>query len=123
MYEADRGSENTTRFRMKLRAHWHFIVRQNLQRTTPCYAVHGIRAVLTESTTSQWAHNLRESARHQIVSPKPSPLFWFTTSELLMKPPVQAGTRTVPLYLEQPETIFKRIWANPSENTLFNLAD
>jgi hypothetical protein len=107
---------------MKLRAHWHFIVKQNLQRTTACYNVHSIRAVLTESTTSQWAHNLREAARHPIVSPKPSPLFWFTTSELLTKP-VPAGNRTVPLYLVQPETIFKRIWANPTEEKFFNLAD
>ena len=123
MYEADRGSENTSRFKMKLRAHWHFIVKQNLQRTVPCYGVHSIRAVLTESTTSQWADNLRDAARHPIVSPKPSPLFWFTTSELLTKPMPGAGNRTVPLYLEQPETILKRIWSNPVEGKFLNLAD
>jgi hypothetical protein len=49
-------------------------------------------------------------------------LFWFTTSELLTKP-VPARNRTVALYLEQPETIFKRIWANPTEENFFNLAD
>src|SRR5262249_29799912 len=57
LYEADRGTENTTRYKMKLRAHWHFIVKQNLHRLSP-YKVHGIRAVLTESTGMQWAHNL-----------------------------------------------------------------
>jgi hypothetical protein len=122
LYEADRGTENTTRYKLKLRAHWHFIVKRGLQRTTPCYNVHSIRAVLTESMTSQWAQNLREAARHPIVSPKPSPLFWFTTSELFTKP-TAAGKRTVPLYLQQPEVIFKRIWANPTEERLFNLAD
>src|SRR5437762_4566019 len=92
----DRGTENTTRYKLKLRAHWHFIVKQNRQRVAAPYTVHAIRAVLTESTTSQWAHNLRL---------KPSPLFWFTTSELLTKP-TPAGKRTVPLYLVQPEVIF-----------------
>lgn len=122
MYEADRGSSSATRFKLKLRAHWHFIVKQNLQRTTGAYNVHSIRAVLTESTTMQWAHNLRQAARHPIVSPKPSPLFWFTTSELLTQP-VTAGNRTVPLYLDQPEMIFKRIWANPIEEQFFKLTD
>ena len=122
LYEADRGSENTTRFKFKLRAHWHFIVKQQRQRSEAVYNVHGIRAVLTESTSMKWAHNLREAARHPIVSPKPSPLFWFTTSELLTKP-VPAGSRTVPLYLQQPEAIFRRIWANPVEDKFWNLAD
>ena len=121
-YEADRGTENTTRFKMKLRAHWHFIVKQNLHRTMGCYNVHGIRAVLTESTTSQWAHNLRQAAKENVVSPKPSPLFWFTTSELLTKP-TASGKRTLPLYLVQPEVIFKRIWADPVQDKFFNLAD
>lgn len=29
---------------------------------------------LTESTTSQWAHNLREAAKEPIVSPRLSPV-------------------------------------------------
>lgn len=121
-YEADRGTENTTRFKMKLRAHFHYIVKQQRQRTDSCYAVHGIRAVLTESTGMQWAQNLREAARHLIVSPKPSPLFWFTTSEVLTKPKAH-GSRQVPRYLLEPEVIFERIWADPIENKFFNLAD
>jgi hypothetical protein len=67
--EADRGTENTSRFKMKLRAHFHFIVKQQRQRSTPVYSVPAIRAVLTASTTSQWAQNLRESARRPIISP------------------------------------------------------
>jgi hypothetical protein len=121
-YEADRGTENTTRFKMKLRAHYHYVVKQQRQRTDSCYGVHGVRAVLTESTSMQWAQNLREAARHQVVSPKPSPLFWFTTSELLTKPTTHGG-RQVPRYLLEPEVIFERIWANPTENRFFNLAD
>ena len=121
-YEADRGTENTSRFKLKLRAHFHFIVKQQRQRTTPPYSVHSIRAVLTETTGMQWAQNLRDAAKHPIVSPKPSPLFWFTTSELLTKP-TPAGKRSVPLYLQQPEVLFTRIWADPVQDNFFNLAD
>ncbi|PWT96843.1 MAG: hypothetical protein C5B51_32450 [Terriglobia bacterium] len=42
-YEADRGSENTSRYKLKLRAHWHFIVKHNRHRQDP-YNVHSIRA-------------------------------------------------------------------------------
>ena len=121
-YEADRGTENTTRFKLKLRAHFHFIVGQRLQRTMPCYNVPSIRAVLTETTSTTWRDNLREAARHPIVSKKPSPLFWFTTSEVLTKP-TPAGKRTVPLYLQQPEVLFTRIWADPVQEKFLNLAD
>ena len=46
----------------------------------------------------------------------------FTTSEVLTKP-VTVGDRTLPLYLNEPEIIFKRIWANPVEDKFLNLAD
>ena len=57
-----------------------------------------------------------------MVSPKPSPLSWFTTSELITKP-APAGKRTLPLCLVQPEVIFKRIWVDPVQNEPHNLAD
>jgi hypothetical protein len=123
LYEADRGTENTTRFKLKLRAHWHFIVKQNLHRTTVPYNVNSIRAVLTETTNKDWASQLRECARHPVVSSKPSPLFWFTTSELFFSKPASATDKRTPLYLDQPELIFKRIWASPIDDNLLNLAD
>jgi hypothetical protein len=70
--------------------------------------VQAIRAVLTESTSAQGAQNL--------------PLFWFTTSEILTKP-VPAGKKTLPLYLQEPECVFKRIWASPADDKFLNLAD
>ena len=121
-YEADRGTENTTRYKLKLRAYFHFIVKQQRQRTAAPYNVPSIRAVLTETTGMNWAQKLREAARHPIVSPKPSPLFWFTTSEILTKPTPQ-GSRNVPLYLKQPEVLFTRIWADPVQDKFLNLAD
>ena len=121
LYEADRGTENTTRFKLKLRAHWHFIVKHNLQRKEP-YNVHAIRAVLIESTEKNWASVLRDAARHPVVSGKPSPLFWFTTSELFFSP-ATATTPAKPLYTDQPELVFKRIWATPVEDKFLNLAD
>ena len=81
------------------------------------------RAVLIESTNMNWAHNLREAARHPIVSAKPSPLFWFTTSEVFTKSVTNGARRPQPLYLTEPEHIFKRIWASPAEDKFLNLAD
>ena len=85
--------------------------------------MHSIRAVLTESTTVQWAHNLREAAKSPLVSPRPSALFWFTTSELFTKSVTSGAGRPLPLYLQQPETVFKRIWASPAEDNFLDLAD
>lgn len=116
-----RGTENTTRFKLKLPAHWHFIVKHNLPRQEP-YNVHAIRAVLIESTEKNWASVLRDAARHPVVSSKPSPLFWFTTSELFFSPPT-ATTPAKPLYIEQSEIVFKRIWATPVEDKFLNLDD
>ncbi len=71
-----------------------------------------------------WAHQLREAAKKTMVSPKPSPLFWFTTSELFLKPDPEANEpRPLPAYLRQPEIVFKRIWALPAEDKFLNLAD
>ena len=123
MYEADRGTENTTRFKLKLRAHHHAIVKQQLQRRLACYNVHSIRAVLIESTDMHWAHNLRESAKHPIVSARPSPLFWFTTSAVFTKPLQIGNDRPRPAYLHHPETVFDRIWASPADDRLLHLAD
>jgi len=80
--------------------------------------------VLIETTKGTWAENLREAARHPMVSgPKPSPMFWFTTSELLTKPvEVKEGTRTrtIQRYLNEPDIILKRIWATPAEDKLIS---
>ena len=67
---------------------------------------------LYPSTQSNWAQTLRETAAYPIVSPKPSPLFWVTSSEIFTKPQ-KAPVRPVPRYLDQPGMIFKRIWASP----------
>lgn len=85
--------------------------------------MHGIRAVLIESTQSRWASQLRESARENVVSPRPSPLFCSTASELFTKPVDPSARRPTPLYLDQLQVIFKRIWASPVEAKLLNLAD
>ena len=122
LYEADRGTEHTSQYKLKLRAHWHFIVKHNLHRPMP-YNVHAIRAVLTESTTSKWANKLREAAEENIVSPNPSPLFWFTSSEAFTDL-VPNGKRPAPRYLLQPEVVFKRIWHTPvDDTTVHNLAE
>ncbi len=118
MYEADRGTENTSRYKLKLRSHWHFIVKKNLQRQAP-YNVHSIRAVLTETTSLRWANNLRQAAAENIVSPNPSPLLWFTSLEKLTKP---AAPGQAPLYLQEPEWVFKKIWQSAASDTPLDLS-
>lgn len=125
LYEADRMTENTTRFKMKMRAHWQFIVKQKRHHAEP-YNAPSIRAVLIESTGMQWAQNLREAARENVVSPNSSPLFWFTTSEVFTQPQNiehHGRPRQTPLFLEQPEKIFQSIWATPVEDKFLNLTD
>ena len=72
-YEADRKTTSVKKMHKKLRAHFHYIVKQRL--TAEHYGVKRIRAVLIESTEEDWTNTLRESARHPVVSgSKLSPL-------------------------------------------------
>jgi len=121
LYEADRRRERTARFQVKLRAHYHYIVKQQRNRQAP-YNVQRIRAVLTETITTKWRDALRKAAAHPIVSKTPSPLFWFASSEELTAS-VQEGKKTVPRYLVQPEIIFTPIWRSCVDDKTFKLPD
>jgi hypothetical protein len=115
-YEADRNHATTTKHNLKLRAHFHYIVKQKRQRED--YKINGVR-VLVESTKDNTANRLRLAARHPVVSGNTSSsLFWFTTSEVLTQPIeiIRYGKPvTVPLFLEQPEQVFRRIWLTPQD--------
>ena len=79
-----------------------------------------IRAVLIESIDSSWANHLRVNARQPFVSgSKPSPLFWFTTSELF-ESKISGNGKEQPLYLATPEVIFRNIWATPEQEDTIN---
>jgi len=121
-YEADRHTTDTNKYNKKLRAHFHFAVKQK-ERLKETYGLDRIRAVLTETIDDHWAERLRQAANHVTVSgPKPSPLFWFTTSRLFTEE-VQAGRRSIPAHLHKPDIIFRRIWASPVDDTLHSLLD
>jgi hypothetical protein len=124
-YEADRKNTSTKKHNRKLRAHFHYIVKQ--RRHQEHYGVSRIRAVLIETISSSWAEELRQAANHYTVSgPKPSPLFWFTTSELFTRPvEISEGKRSrqMPLHLTRPEIVLDRIWAAPGDNILYSLFD
>ena len=121
LYEADRHRTNTHKFNRKLRAHFHFIVKQ--KRHQEVYNAKRIRAVLTETTDDDWAEKLRQSAAHVTVSgPKPSPLFWFTTSRLFTQDCEIKG-KTSPTYISQPDMVFRKIWASPVDTILHSLLD
>lgn len=115
MYEADRGTERTPRYKLKMRAHYHYIVKQQRNQHPP-YNAPRIRAVLTETTETRWAGNLREAAKENVVSPKPCPLFWFTSSAAL------TGLDGQRRYLNEPEIIFERMWHDPTTDKAFDLS-
>lgn len=125
-YEADRDTmTDPTDMKRKLRAHFHFIVKQH--RHEELYGIRRVRAVLFEATRTRRADNLREQARHPVVSGRnPSALFWFTTAELYTKTEeVEEDGKAVqrPLFLLHPELIFKQIWASPVEDKLLSMVD
>jgi hypothetical protein len=121
-YEADRHRTNTHKYNKKLRAHFHFVVRQKKHQQT--YGINRVRAVLTETIDDEWAEALRLAANHVTVSgSKPSPLFWFTTSRLFVQESPIAGARALPTYLQQPDIVFRKIWASPVDDTFHSLID
>ncbi len=120
-YEADRHRTNTHKYNKKLRAHFHFVVKQ--KRHQEIYSIDRVRAVLTETIDDDWAERLRQSSSHPTVSgSKASPLFWFTTSRLFTDE-IQSGNRKLPTYVERPEIILRKVWASPVDNTLYSLMD
>lgn len=123
-YEADRHRTDTNKYNKKLRAHFHFVVKQKLHQNI--YGVPRIRAVLTETVDDDWAERLREAADHVTVSgSKPSPLFWFTTSRLFIEETVvqDSRARKLPVHLSHPDIVIRKIWASPVDDTLHSLID
>jgi hypothetical protein len=122
-YEADRHRTNTHKYNKKLRAHFHFVVKQ--KRHQQVYGIKRVRAVLTETIDDEWAEALRQAANHVTVSgSKPSPLFWFTTSRLFVEEAQTAGqARALPTYLQQPDIAFRKIWASPVDDRFHSLID
>lgn len=124
-YEADRKHTSVKKHNRKLRAHFHYIVKQ--RRHEKDYGIRRVRAVLIETIDDKWADTLRSAAAHPVVSGnKPSPLFWFTTSRLFIAPKEieeDGRKRQVPTYLLRPEIVFKRVWASPVDDTLYSLLD
>jgi len=107
-YEADRATTHAGRMKQKFRAHFQYVVKQELHRRD--YKVHPIRAVLFEAPAGARMDDLSAWASDEIVSgPKPSRLFWFTSSELFTQTkPQQDGKKPLPRFLHQPEFIFVR---------------
>jgi hypothetical protein len=118
-YEADRKNTSIKKFNKKLRAHFHYVVKQ--KKHIEDYGVKRIRAVLIESTVDHWTNALRLHARHPVVAgKKPSPLFWFTTSDLVFERKttvkIKGKEKEIPMYLEKPELVFAKIWATPLDD-------
>ena len=118
-YEADRKNTSIKKFNRKLRAHFHYIVKQ--KRHVADYGVKRIRAVLIESIQDYWTNQLRLHTRHPLVSgAKPSPLFWFTTADVVfeqnVKTEIKGAEKEIPAFLDKPELVFGKIWASPLDD-------
>jgi hypothetical protein len=119
LYEADRKNTSIKKFNKKLRAHFHYVVKQ--KKHVADYGVKRIRAVLVESIQDYWTNGLRLHARHPVVAgKKPSPLFWFTTSDIVFEQKtnvkIKGVEKEIPLFLEKPELVFGKIWATPLDD-------
>ena len=115
-YEADRRTTSIKKMQNKLRAHFHYVVKQ--KKHAEDYGVKRIRAVLVESINDSWTNSLRIGAKHPVVTgSRPSPLFWFTTSDVVFEQPIKVRIKGVekeiPRYLEKPELVLSKIWATP----------
>lgn len=118
-YEADRKTTSIKKFNKKLRAHFHYVVKQ--KKHAEDYGVKRIRAVLVESIEDYWTNTLRLHARHPVVAgKKASPLFWFTTSDVVFEQKttvkIKGAEKEIPIYLEKPEKVFGKIWATPLDD-------
>lgn len=124
-YEADRNRSSVSRMVKKLRAYYHFLVKQRKQEQV--YGISDVKAVLVETIDSKTASNLRETAQTPVVSGKePSPLFWFTSSSIFTKKQkVTEGDsiRELPLHLLKSDVIFKKIWLTAISDTFHSLID
>ena len=65
VYEADRGTMNTTDMLRKLRAYYHLIKKQ--QRHREAFGIHPIRALLVETTNESRARRLMELVHHPLL--------------------------------------------------------
>jgi len=112
LYEAERGTNTTTRVIKKLRSHFYYVAKTKQIRED--YGIQRIRAVLIETLNTNWAEQLRSAARHPAISgPKPSELFWFTSSEFFAKRIekfVGGQVKRIPYFLEHPDVIFNNLW-------------
>jgi hypothetical protein len=122
-YEADRATTSSETFRNKLRAYFQFIVRQRKHRDA--YGITRVRAVLVETLNRPRVKILHSAARHPTVSGQtPSPLFWFTISELFTKKFVRGeADGPPPAVLARPERVLEKIWLPAAGPPLHSLLD
>jgi hypothetical protein len=117
-YEADRKrTTNPKKIWRKFRAHFYYVIKRDLHRQH--YNVPRIRAVLFETLDRRWLEYLRQQACHAAVygeGKPPSPLFWFTTSEIFTKVISAGNGAELPRYLHEPECILKAIWRTATED-------
>ncbi len=103
-YEADRGTTNTTRFKLKLQAYLSFFLSGQYRER---YGAEKVRAVLVESNTENRMQQLMAVASGLAeTEPFAGMLFWFAASGALR---AQGG--------------FAAVWSTPSDHRLRSVLD
>jgi hypothetical protein len=93
-YEADRGTENTPHFK-KSSALTGTLFSSSSDTSTLPTLCRGLKRCSPETLTDRWADKLQIAAKENIVSgSKPSPLFWFTSSEQLTAKPAAGQSKS-----------------------------
>lgn len=126
--ELDRGTEKKPlKLVRKLRAHFHFIVKQKL--ISEQYHINRLRAVLVLTPEEKRMQFLYELASHPLVSGKSaSSLFWFSRYDLFqaLEAPIESSDKPQkpqPLFLARPEVAFSRVWLTPTNPKPLSLYD
>jgi hypothetical protein len=113
-YEADRKRMNATRMAQKMKNYFEFFVSERFRGIC---GINKVRAVLVETTDSEWAMSLRRAALNANVDADCVPLFWFTSSEVF-------STRDksgIPRYLRRPEVVLERVWLSTVDEELLSV--
>lgn len=104
LYEADRGTSTLSRMHDKLAAHYEFILQA---KHCTVYGIKRLRAILFEASSVDRAERLREIA-YKIC--RDIELFWFTSSEVFLKPSRKTAAGRAQTFLDSPEIILAPIW-------------
>jgi len=104
--EADQSTMTNERFLKKMRAYWHWGIKE--KRHTKKFGIKAFR-VLTVTKTEQRKENLRGITKKADNRRTGSPMFWFTSEKNYT--------------IQKPESILESIWQTPKDDSYHSLLE